>query len=483
MRRCLILYGMTCIIGQVLALREISVAFQGNEITYGAALAAWLSLVACGSGLIGRLAERFALGLSTFTLTLAGGGILVPLTLVLARSVRWMVMGESGVIPPFGAIIMAAALVLAPLCLVLGFFYALACAIAMRGAEPATRAATRVYVFEAVGTFIGGLLFTLLLIHVFDAFQIALGIAALDCLAAFAVWWHGKRREQSWGWALLAGFAISAAALFSPAGTVFDFASQALRFPGRVLRASRDTPYGRVDVVENVGQIEFYQSGALAGATHMDRTGEETTLIPLLAHPAPRRVLMIGGHLAGALRKALSIPWVEVDYVELDPALIQMARLFSRPADLAALESPRVRVFTNVDGRRFVKRTRTQYDVIISAVPNPTTGVINRLYTAEFFQEARRAMSDNGVLALTLDGSPAYMSAPYRALAASVLRTLEHAFPDGSVTALPRDSGIAFLASPSESLAHPNGDTWAQRMRQWGLRPMWLTAGWPSTRR
>ena len=56
-----------------------------------------------------------------------------------------------------------------------------------------------------------------------------------------------------------------------------------------MLLHSADTIYGRVDVVENHGQKEFYQSGSLAGTTQMDRSAEETAFLAVLSHPAPGR--------------------------------------------------------------------------------------------------------------------------------------------------------------------------------------------------
>ena len=53
--------------------------------------------------------------------------------------------------------------------------------------------------------------------------------------------------------------------------------------------------------------------------------------------PAPRRVLLIGGGVNGSIAEALKHPTVErIDYVELDPALIDMARQFF-PAQYAPL--------------------------------------------------------------------------------------------------------------------------------------------------
>ena len=165
MRRCLILYGLTCVIGQVLSVRELATAFHGNELVYGAVLAVWLLLFAVGSAVLGRLAGKYSLGVPAFALALAGGGALVPVTVLLARTSRYFLFESGGIAPSLGGVLLATFVALAPLCLVLGFFYALACSIVSRLEESAASAATRVYLGEAVGTFLGGILLTYVLLH------------------------------------------------------------------------------------------------------------------------------------------------------------------------------------------------------------------------------------------------------------------------------------------------------------------------------
>jgi spermidine synthase len=485
MRRCLVLYGLTCIIGPVLSVRELATAFHGNELVYGAVLAVWLLLFAAGSAGLGRLAAKYSLGVPAFALALAGGGALAPVAVLLARTSRYFLFGSSGVAPSLGGVLLATFITLAPLCLVLGFFYALACSIVSRLEESPASAATRVYLGEAIGTFLGGILLTYVLLEVMDAFEIALVLAAADCLAGFAVWRHSSRAAEKRGWALLAccvlfsATALSAlsnsAAPYVSFGSVIDFLSLTPRYEGRVLRHTADTIYGRVDVVENHGQVEFYQNGSLAGTTQMDRSAEEAAFLAVLAHPAPARMLIIGGAVNGVLAKALELPWIRVEDVELDPELIASAREFGDEEQKAALNSDRARILSDADGRLVVKRSVARYDVILSAAPNPTTGLINRFYTREFFEEARRALKKEGVLALSLEGTPrSYMSAPQRALAAEILATLQSVF-GRSVAAFPSDNGVYFLASRARSF--PDTAAWPLRMQTWGMHPAWLTEG------
>jgi hypothetical protein len=67
--------------------------------------------------------------------------------------------------------------------------------------------------------------------------------------------------------------------------------------------------------------------------------------------PDARRVLLIGGGVAGAAREILKYPAATVDYVELDPLILAVGRKYL-PRSLA---DPRIRVI-NADGRLFLRQ-------------------------------------------------------------------------------------------------------------------------------
>jgi predicted membrane-bound spermidine synthase len=90
----------------------------------------------------------------------------------------------------------------------------------------------------------------------------------------------------------------------------------------------------------------------------------------------------------GSLAQALEHSSIRrVDYVELDPTVLQLARRYF-PEEWPRLEAdPRVHVH-NMDGRLYIKTTAQKFDVIIVNLPDPQTAQLNRFYTAEFFREA-----------------------------------------------------------------------------------------------
>lgn len=111
--------------------------------------------------------------------------------------------------------------------------------------------------------------------------------------------------------------------------------------------------------------------------------------------PEPRRILIIGlggGSLPGALA---ALPNASVDVVEIDGAVIRVARQF-----FGFRTGPNMRVFEE-DGRVYVKRARKEgarYDlVMLDAFDHEY--IPEHLLTREFLDEVKGLLSPGGVLA------------------------------------------------------------------------------------
>jgi arginase family enzyme len=141
------------------------------------------------------------------------------------------------------------------------------------------------------------------------------------------------------------GVAVAAAALLAIFLLVrvapwLESAAQALEWRGLHLLASRDSIYGNLTVVETGNIRSLYENGLILASSPDESAAEEAVHYALLEHPAPRRILMIGGGASGAVVQALRHPTVErIDLVELDPALIGMAHQFF-PSESASHSSP-----------------------------------------------------------------------------------------------------------------------------------------------
>jgi spermidine synthase len=119
-------------------------------------------------------------------------------------------------------------------------------------------------------------------------------------------------------------------------------------------------------------------------------------LAALYVDPAPKKILLIGlggGTLPDALQKML--PGVQLDIVEIDPAVDRVARKY-----FEFKPGPKTRIILE-DGRVFVKRaarTKPNYDlVMLDAFAEDY--IPEHMLTREFLQEVKSIMAPRGVLA------------------------------------------------------------------------------------
>jgi len=205
--------------------------------------------------------------------------------------------------------------------------------------------------------------------------------------------------------------------------------SQARLWRGFRLLGSRDSIYGNV-VVTETGEIRsIYDNGVILANAPDESAAEEAVHYALLEHPAPRKALLIGGGANGSIAQALKHPTLErLDYVELDPTIIEMSRQFFPASSSLSVSDSRVHVHY-ADGRHYLATAGDRFDVIILNLPDPQTAQLNRFYTAEFFRAARDHLASGGVLSFQLRSSEDYISPDLAEFLRCIHRTVRQAFP------------------------------------------------------
>ncbi|MGD9612425.1 MAG: hypothetical protein AB7V22_05925 [Kiritimatiellia bacterium] len=459
--------GVTALVGQVLLVRELAFVFSGNEFFIGWTLFGWLFWTALGAGVGDRGRARALPAVGGLAGCHLWAALALPVVLVLVRANRLLLRTLPGAVPDLLPAMAFSFVVLAPLCIGLGRQFA----IGVRAWEQASaipdigHAAGRGYAFETAGFVLGGLFFSFLGV-LLDPFRVAGLAGLLNVGAGYLVCVASRSRRAGLRLALVAALlALAPAAL---RGERLGRWTEAWRFPGQVLVESRQSIYGQLAVTALERQLNYYENGLLLGAENEPMASEQLAHYPLLAHPDPRRVLLIGGGFNGVLGEILAHAPDRVDYVELDPAWIALARKHGAAARRAALADPRVRI-SFADGRHFLKSAPDApvgYDVVLVNLPNPATTLLNRYYTREFFRAVRRRLAPGGVLAVRLAFAPDYLGPELERLGASIFRTLRAEF--ASVALLP-DYEILYLAT-AEPAPPPAADDWIARYAARGLR-------------
>ena len=423
--------GAATLIVQVLLLRELMTAWRGNEMSFGIVMTVWLLTGGLGSTAYGLAARRLKATRAQLARGLVGLGLLGPSALFAARALRGAMGLQSGEVSGFASLLLASLISLGPFTVVAGLLFALSTSV-LHGESTSPGAAGRVYLLEAVGAATAGLVVSLVLLPGLDPVSISLTVTLLTgAAAAWLVLAAPSPRPSRRSGTLVAAVLITAAAAatIGPVAARLDDASVGAQWRDVGFVSQANSVYGRVVASSMGSQKSLYESGVLAASSPDRRTAEETVHLPMLAHPEPSRVLLLGGGLGGAVVEVLKHPGLtRLDYVELDPALIRTAeRAFGR-AMTDGLNDQRVAVHF-ADARFFVKQVKEPYDVVIVAVPDPTTAQLNRFYTVEFLEEVDRALADDGVVGLSVRSAENYIGSELAAYLACLESTAESVFP------------------------------------------------------
>jgi spermidine synthase len=154
-------------------------------------------------------------------------------------------------------------------------------------------------------------------------------------------------------------------------------------------------------------------------------------------HPNPKRVLVCGGGEGATLREALTHNTVEqAVMVDIDEELVNMVKVHMPECHQGAFEDPRTTLI-HTDARAWIAnlssgsktgagQSEARFDVILSDLPNPhEDGPGQMLFTKEYFELCRDAMTDDGVFAMQAGSA----NENYPACMACCIKTLREVFP------------------------------------------------------
>lgn len=146
--------------------------------------------------------------------------------------------------------------------------------------------------------------------------------------------------------------------------------------------------YGRVLVLD--GAIQLTERDQFSYQEMIAHT-------PLMAHPNPKRVLVIGGGDGAVISQLVKYKEVEeIVLCEIDEVVIEKSKEFF-PQFNNGWNDERVSVVVR-DGFEYLKQMKDHFDVIIVDSSDPNEGPAETLFSLEFFTLLRDALSEEGVI-------------------------------------------------------------------------------------
>ena len=284
-------------------------------------------------------------------------------------------------------------------------------------AQDAGEAVADLNAADYLGALAGGLAFPFLLLPLFGQLRGALVTGALNLLAAaLVVAWLGlgrtvarPPRRASAG---LAALAVAAVAVLTGAAVFaddFEVTARQRLYRAPITYAER-SDYQQIVVTQSLlpgrpEDLRLFLDGDLQFSSRDEYRYHESLVQPAMVGGADD-VLVLGGGDGLALREILRNDVRRVVEVELDPAVLRLAREDPdfRALNRDSLRDPRVEV-VEADAMRWLRQPHGQFDVIVIDMPDPDDPATAKLYSEEFYGLAARLLAPDGRMVVQA-GSP-----------------------------------------------------------------------------
>lgn len=148
--------------------------------------------------------------------------------------------------------------------------------------------------------------------------------------------------------------------------------------------------------------------------------------LPLLLHPNPKDIAVIGLGLGMTLSATARNPLVErIRVIELTPEMV-VAHKYLKTLTNDILSNPKVNLIID-DGRNFLRRSSEKFDMITADPIHPRISGVGYLYTTEYYEAVKSRLSPGGYI---LQWMPMY--AISRESFDTAFRTFAGVFPNAS---------------------------------------------------
>ncbi len=434
--------------------RNFALLFGSSVYAISLVLAAFIGGIALGAYVPSRFFDRWGPGrvpaaaalalAAAFTALVAASGSVLPLV---SLRLFWWSGGAPALAYPLQLLL--AGLILLPGTFCTGAaFPLLVRTLSVDGGRPPEQALGTLYAVNTAGAVAGTVLAGFFVLPALGMERTSLSGSALLALAAAGLLLGGRRR---WWQPLLPLALVCLAALpvmlrpwdqdlvtsgpFVYAGIYREIAALDRAWDPQRETAGEDRPWttaaddpvaatpsgfqGLRELVRARGELIWHRQGADAsvavrrsatgtlslqinGKTDASTGGDMklqllSARLPLLLHPDPREVFLLGLASGVTLGALLEHPEVQrATCAEISPAVVQASRFFDAVSG-APLDDPRVELVVE-DGRSVLQRTAAgSFDVIISEPTNPWIAGMADLFSVEFFRLCRSRLADGGL--------------------------------------------------------------------------------------
>lgn len=197
-----------------------------------------------------------------------------------------------------------------------------------------------------------------------------------------------------------------------------------MRYKVKALLHYEQSPFQELSIVDTKGFGKMLVIDGTPQVTEKDGFiyNEMVSHIPIVTHPSPKKVAMIGGGDCGPAREASKYKEIEqIDVVEIDQRVVDICRTWL--TNVAANDhDKRIQIIIE-DGSQWIREQNGKYDVLIVDRSDPY-GPAAILYKRKFYEHIFNSLTEDGVAVLQ-SGSPYY----YSSILKNTVRNLVQFFP------------------------------------------------------
>ena len=392
-----ILSGMTTMATEMAGSRLLDPYFGNSQIVWASLIGLIMIYLSAGYFLGGRLADRWPNPAVLYQITLWASFIIGLIPFVARPILRFAVIGmgeyQAGLLA--GSLLGVLVLFSIPIIL-LGCVSPFAIRLAMQDVASAGNTSGRIYALSTVGSIVGTFLPVLLLIPTIGTRATFVLISAVLLFPSLiGLLQHAGPRGLLY---LLMPLALTAIILWQ--------GSQPIKETAHLIYET-ESAYNYIQVVEDEGSVllklnegEGVHSIYTPSETLTYATWDYFLVVPYFNNPpyTPERVRSVCmiGLAAGTIPKLYTFAYgpIDIDGAEIDPRIIDVGRQYF------AMNEPNLHAYAE-DGRRFLARSEETYDIIAVDAYRPPY-IPFHLTTREFFEETRRHLTDDGVVAINV---------------------------------------------------------------------------------
>lgn len=436
----ILISGFVSILSQTILLRELLVIFGGNELTIGVVISHWLLGTALGSYLVSKSGFNGIKAAKTgLAISFIGMASSLAISIILSSEARNLLSILPGEAIPLSKTLLSSFALILPASIFIGGQFS----FGVMAAEAANIdfSAGRVYILEAFGFVIGGIFFTFIIIP-YVPMATCVALVFLLCAVVFITLSEARPRRTLLLAALLASVILS-----SPVPARLNKFINDRLYRGYEALEVTNSNYGQTAVLKKDEQrYVFYDNVPVQSFPYSPtQENEEFAALPFLFGNNPKKLLVMGGAFR-VIPELLSYNPDSLDYLEQDPVLLRTLEK-NLPPEITLDKRFRP---VYADPRNYLADTKRTYDAILIGLPFPMTLSANRFFTQEFFGVLNNNLSENGFVAMSMPGSPVYITDELGMLNLTFLETFKSVFPNAKL--FPGDNNL-IIAQKGRELA------------------------------